>query len=78
MWRDHAVTASPNAGWTMSAMAGLLGVELEKTGHYRLGRGYRQPEARDIRAAVRVAWNVAALGLALTAGLIIVRGVSWA
>ena len=37
MWRDHRKTASPNAGWPMSAMAGALGVELEKVGHYRLG-----------------------------------------
>ncbi|MBI4318842.1 MAG: cobalamin biosynthesis protein [Chloroflexi bacterium] len=37
MARDHALTASPNAGWTMSAMAGALRVQLEKAGHYRLG-----------------------------------------
>ncbi|NDJ78123.1 MAG: cobalamin biosynthesis protein CobD [Chloroflexi bacterium] len=52
--RDHAVTASPNAGHPMSAMAGALGVELEKVGHYRLGTGSRQPEATDIRRAVRL------------------------
>lgn len=40
-WRNmlgqHKRTESPNAGWTMSAMAGSLGIMLEKTGHYRLG-----------------------------------------
>jgi adenosylcobinamide-phosphate synthase len=36
-WRDHARTASPNAGWTMGAMAGALGVGLEKRGTYRIG-----------------------------------------
>lgn len=37
MLRDRGNTASPNSGWTMSAMAGALGVQLEKVGHYRLG-----------------------------------------
>ncbi|MGI8915925.1 MAG: adenosylcobinamide-phosphate synthase CbiB [Chloroflexota bacterium] len=45
--RDHQQTASPNAGWPMSAMAGALGVELEKIGNYRLGAP----------AAVRRHWN---------------------
>jgi adenosylcobinamide-phosphate synthase len=35
----HNKTESPNAGWTMSAMAGSLNVVLEKAGHYRLGNG---------------------------------------
>jgi adenosylcobinamide-phosphate synthase len=35
----HNKTESPNAGWTMSAMAGSLNVVLEKAGHYRLGSG---------------------------------------
>lgn len=35
--RDGAKTESPNAGRPMAAMAGILGVELEKKGHYALG-----------------------------------------
>ena len=38
-WRDGARTESPNAGRPMAAMAGALGVELEKVGCYRLGEG---------------------------------------
>jgi adenosylcobinamide-phosphate synthase len=37
MLRDAGTTSSPNAGWPMSAMAGALGVRLEKVGHYVLG-----------------------------------------
>jgi adenosylcobinamide-phosphate synthase len=41
-WRvalsEHAKTESPNAGWPMAAIAGALNVQLEKTGHYKLGK----------------------------------------
>ena len=32
MLRDQSLTASPNAGWTMSAMAGLLGRDWKRLG----------------------------------------------
>jgi len=51
--RDRGHTASPNAGWTMSAMAGALGVQLEKPGTYRLGAG-DLPVAGDIERSLRV------------------------
>jgi len=34
---EHSKTESPNAGWTMSAMAGALRTRLEKKGCYTLG-----------------------------------------
>jgi adenosylcobinamide-phosphate synthase len=37
MLRDSKKTQSPNAGLTMSALAGALGVQLEKEGYYTLG-----------------------------------------
>jgi adenosylcobinamide-phosphate synthase len=51
--RDKAKTNSLNAGWTMSAMAGALGVQLEKSGHYALGdKGDISPE--HIHRALRM------------------------
>ena len=72
MWRDHARTASPNAGWTMSAMAGALGVRLEKRGAYVLGDG-DLPMARDIRRSLVVMGVAAGITLvpAILAALIL-------
>ena len=66
MWRDGGRTASPNAGWTMAAMAGALGVTLEKPGAYRLGSG-PLPTARHIHRAVQVMF--VASGLSVAVGL---------
>ena len=59
---DAENTSSPNAGWPMSAMAGALGVRLEKVDHYVLNRDARAPEPSDIRRARRIVF--AASGLA--------------
>ena len=69
--RDGRRTESPNAGLTMAAMAGALGVTLEKRGHYRLGAG-PPPDPATIDRAMRVArWTgalcVGAAALALVA-----------
>src|SRR5262249_56743438 len=53
LWRDRRRTASPNAGWTMAAMAGALGVTLEKPGAYRLGAG-ALPMSADIARSLRL------------------------
>jgi len=61
--RDHGRTASPNAGWPMSAMAGALAVRLEKRDHYTLGDG-SPPDCPDtILRAVRLARVSATLAL---------------
>lgn len=62
--RDHRRTESPNAGWTMAAMAGVLNRRLEKVDAYRLGDG-PTPAPHDIRRTQRVT----AAALALGAGL---------
>ncbi len=57
-WRvlrnDHARTASPNAGYPMSAIAGALDICLEKVGHYRLHTAGRPPTPADIQHAARL------------------------
>jgi adenosylcobinamide-phosphate synthase len=64
-FKHHQRTPSPNGGWTMAAMAGALGVRLEKRGYYVLGEG-RQPAATDIARSQRIVVVAAALTLAAT------------
>ena len=73
MLRDQRITESPNAGWTMGAAAWLLGIELEKPGHYRLGQGLRDPQAGDIAAVTRLSGYTAALGALLAIGVLTAR-----
>jgi adenosylcobinamide-phosphate synthase len=68
MARDHGRTASPNAGWTMAAMAGALAVTLHKPAAYRLGRG-PLPEAADIERSIAIVSRAA--GLALLAMIVL-------
>jgi adenosylcobinamide-phosphate synthase len=68
MGRDRRHCASPNAGIPMSAMAGALGVQLEKPATYRLGDG-RWPERADIARSVRLVAVAAALGLGAAVAL---------
>lgn len=54
MLRDRSRTESPNAGWTMSAVAGALGVRLEKPGCYRLGDAARPLAPSSITSGLRL------------------------
>lgn len=57
-WRvalaDHGKTESMNAGWTMAAAAGALGVQLERVGYYTLGTAEQPLTAATITEAVRL------------------------
>jgi adenosylcobinamide-phosphate synthase len=53
-WTDAERTASPNAGQSMSVVAGHLGVRLEKRDQYVLCAAARPPSAYDVRAARRL------------------------
>jgi adenosylcobinamide-phosphate synthase len=67
--RDRRKTESPNAGWTMSATAGALGVQLEKIGHYKLGDNHNPLLTSTIDASLKIAMT-AALIWSLTLSLI--------
>jgi adenosylcobinamide-phosphate synthase len=59
--RDKHKTASPNAGFTISAMAGALNIQLEKKDHYQLGDDHGTISYEDIGKALRVMTLTAAL-----------------
>jgi adenosylcobinamide-phosphate synthase len=74
IWRrDARRTESPNAGRPMATMAGLLGVELEKVDHYKLGDPRRACDAACVDEAWRIVLAAAALALAFTVALLFVR-----
>jgi adenosylcobinamide-phosphate synthase len=73
-WRDHALTASPNAGHPMSAAAGVLGVSLEKRGHYRLGAELPRPSSRTIVQSIKLLWGTAVFTVLVCCIAICVRG----
>jgi adenosylcobinamide-phosphate synthase len=64
--RDGRKTESPNAGRPMAAIAGLLRVQLEKVGHYRLGD---PAEALGVRK-IDDAWRIVMLGAGIGAGMV--------
>jgi adenosylcobinamide-phosphate synthase len=57
-WRtacdEHRRTESPNAGWTIAAMAGALNVRLEKVGHYIFHENGATPSAATIESAAKI------------------------
>jgi len=67
MWRDHALTPSPNGGWPMAAMAGALDRRITKTGVYALNADAPAPTAADVRRARRIARAAVAAAAALLA-----------
>jgi adenosylcobinamide-phosphate synthase len=63
--RDARKTASPNAGHPMAAMAGALGVQLEKVGYYSLGDAEQPLAPSAIRQAELMVWRIGGLALLL-------------
>jgi adenosylcobinamide-phosphate synthase len=72
--RDKHKTTSPNAGFTISAMAGALGIQLEKQGCYTLGDDYRKISLEDIGKALQLMTLTAALfGLVVVVPILALR-----
>jgi adenosylcobinamide-phosphate synthase len=62
--RDHGRTPSPNSGWPMAALAGVLNIRLEKPGYYALVEEGREPETSDVPRALRLMQTAIAFTLA--------------
>jgi adenosylcobinamide-phosphate synthase len=78
MWRDRTRTESPNAGWTMAAMAGALGVQLENPGRYVLGDPTEPLDTQDIDRATRIVhMSTGVIGIAVAAASAIQSFQNW-
>ena len=65
---QHTKTPSPNSGWSMTAVAAVLGISMEKRGVYVMGTG-PMPTTEDVRRCCRLVELSSVLFL-LTVGLI--------
>ncbi|WP_260925258.1 adenosylcobinamide-phosphate synthase CbiB [Novosphingobium sp. 9] len=78
LWRDHARHASPNAGWTEAAMAGVLGLRLAGPVSYDgalhdkpwIGDGRIEACADDVFRALRVYVRACVLLALIAAGIV--------
>ena len=52
--RDQAKIPSTNHGWQMASMAGALGVQLEKPGHYAVGNHVEELDSNKIIRSLRI------------------------
>jgi adenosylcobinamide-phosphate synthase len=63
--REHQRTESPNAGWTIAAMAGALDTRLEKVGHYTFQENGVTPSIKTIDSAVKVFLTAASIWIVI-------------
>ena len=66
---ERSKTESPNAGWTMSVMAGLLSVTLEKSDCYEIVGGHEPLDTAVLGRCLNVVRICSALILAFSAAL---------
>lgn len=66
---EHTKTPSPNSGWSMTAVAAVLGISMEKKGVYVMGTG-PMPTVDDISRCCRLV-ELSSILFLLTVGLIL-------
>lgn len=66
---EHTKTPSPNSGWSMTAVAAVLGISMEKKGVYVMGSG-PMPAVDDIARCCRLV-ELSSIIYLLTVGLIL-------
>src|SRR5208283_1745330 len=71
--RDKGKTASINAGWTISAMAGALNTQLEKQGYYILGDDHGISPVHITRALRVMALTAVLFGLVVVVPVLALR-----
>ncbi|EKX50113.1 hypothetical protein GUITHDRAFT_135306 [Guillardia theta CCMP2712] len=64
-WQHAGRCESPNAGWPMAALAGAMGVRLEKRGCYSLGSQKHELCSESIEQGWKVVWRGGVLCLVL-------------
>ncbi len=72
-WRDHRKTPSPNGGWPMACMAGLLQIQLRKPQVYTLGQALQKSELQHLNRAWYVSLRAGHLAFALSLIVLIIR-----
>lgn len=72
--KDYSRTPSPNSGWPMSAMAGALGLRLEKPGYYVLYDKGREPQPSDVKVAAGLMARAIALTLVCSGLVLLASG----
>ena len=69
---DRKQCDSPNAGWPMASMAGLLGVRLEKKGEYCLGAG-PPPNHQALKLGFKVSQLTGGIALVIAILYLLIR-----
>ena len=75
-WRDHSKTPSPNGGWPMACMAGLLQIQLRKPQVYTLGQALQKSDIAQLSRAWSLTLKAGHLSFALTLLILIGRSMS--
>ena len=71
--RDRKNTASPNAGWTISTMAGALNIQLEKPGFYTIGDNNDLSPAHIIKALRIMVLTATLFGVSIILPLLVLK-----